>query len=102
MIILKLSYVANIKNILFSVTLLVGLMLSTELLVMYSYAAINKIQLLSYENNAYSMLFQTITTKTLYFLSVYYLSKFSAKQNRIKNPGDFSLLFCRSHPFLPL
>ena len=93
MIILKLSYVANIKNILFSVTLLVGLMLSTELLVMYSYAAINKIQLLSYENNAYSMLFQTITTKTLYFLSVYYLSKFSAKQNRIKNPGDFSLLF---------
>lgn len=92
-IILKMSYDVNIKNLLFSVILLIGLMLTTELLVMYSYAAINKIQLLSYEDSTYSMLFQTITTKSLYFLSVYYLSKFNIKPYRIKNPGDFSLLF---------
>lgn len=92
-IVLKMSYDVNIKNMLFSVILLIGLMLTTELLVMYSYAAINKIQLLSYEDSAYSMLFQTITTKSLYFLSVYYLSKLNIKPYRIKNPGDFSLLF---------
>ena len=92
-IILKISYTVNIKNMLFSVILLIGLMLTTELLVMYSYAAINKIQLLSYDNSTYSMLFQTITTKSLYFSAVYYLSKFNVKPNTIKNPGDFSLLF---------
>lgn len=92
-IILKISYTINIKNMLFSVILLIGLMLTTELLVMYSYAAINKIQLLSYDNSTYSMLFQTITTKSLYFSAVYYLSKFNVKPNTIKNPGDFSLLF---------
>lgn len=83
----------NIKRAFFSVLLLAGLMLTTELLVMYSYSALNNIHLLEYEENTYSMLFQTITTKALYFLAVYCLSKFSFKEKEIKRTGDFWLLF---------
>lgn len=83
----------NIKKAFFSVLLLAGLMLTTELLVMYSYSALNNIHLLEYEENTYSMLFQTITTKALYFLAVYCLSRLSFKEKEIKRTGDFWLLF---------
>lgn len=92
-LVLKLSYIVDTKNTLFSVILLVGLMLTTELLIMFSFSAISNLDLLDYEDTTYSMLFQTITTKALYFSAVYILSKFNSKKARIKNSGDFSLSF---------
>lgn len=92
-IISKVCFDVNIKSTVFSVVLLAGLMLTTELLVMFSFSALSDNGILNYTDNPYSMLFQTIATKSLYFFAVYFLSRYSSKDRLVKKSGDFSLLF---------
>lgn len=92
-IIAALCYIVKIKNTVFSILLLMGLMLTTELVVMYSFSAFSKMPLLDYEKHPYSMVFETVATKALYSTTVYFLSKINGKNRHLNHSGDFSLLF---------
>lgn len=81
---------ATIKQCFFNVLLLEVIMIATELIIMFPVSIMLDIQLTEYENDTSVMLFETIATKSLYFLVVYIFSKISFKEkDKLKN--DFSL-----------
>lgn len=81
---------ATIKQNIFNVLLLEVIMIATELIIMYPVSILLDIQLTEYVNDASVMLFETIATKSLYYLVVYIFSKISFKEkNKLRN--DFSL-----------
>ena len=81
---------ATFKQNFFNVLLLEVIMIATELIIMYPVSILLDIQLTEYINNTSVMLFETIATKSLYFLVVYIFSKISFKE-KIKLKDDFSL-----------
>lgn len=81
---------ATVKQNIFNVLLLEVIMIATELIVMYPVSLMLDIQLTEYVNDTSVMFFETIATKSLYYLVVYIFSKISFKEkNKLKN--DFSL-----------
>jgi len=81
---------ATIKQNIFNVLLLEVIMIATELIIMYPVSILLDIQLTEYVNDSSVMLFETIATKSLYYLVVYIFSKISFKEkNKLRN--DFSL-----------
>lgn len=93
MLILTFCFNSNTKSVIFNAILLSGLMLTTEVVIMFAFSAVFNSQLLNYEENTYAMLFQTIATKSFYFFCVYFLSKLKTRKTMINRTGDFSLLF---------
>ena len=85
-----LCFSATFKQNFFNVLLLEAIMIATELIIMYPVSLMLDIQLPEYINNSSLMLFETISTKSLYFLVVYIFSKISFKE-KIKLKNDFSL-----------
>lgn len=81
---------ATLKQNIFNVLLLEVIMIATELIIMYPVSIMLDIQLTEYANNTSVMFFETIATKSLYFLVVYIFSKISFKE-RGKFKNDFSL-----------
>lgn len=89
-IVVFVCFSTSIKQNIFNVLLLEVIMIATELIIMYPVSILLDIQLTEYMNDASVMLFETIATKSLYFLVVYIFSKISFKEkNKLKN--DFSL-----------
>lgn len=84
---------ATFKQSFFHVLLVEVIMIATELIIMYPVSIMLGIQLTEYANNNSVMLFETISTKSLYFLVVYIFSKISFKEkNIIKKDFSLSLL----------
>lgn len=81
---------ATVKQNFFNVLLLEVIMIATELIIMYPVSIMLGIQLTEYINDPSLMLFETIATKSMYFLVVYIFSKISFKE-KIKIKDDFSL-----------
>lgn len=77
------------KQSIFNVFLLTAIMISTELLAMYSFTTVLKIDLLECKNNDLILFFETVSTKTLYFLVAYLFSKFTKKET--KDLKDYSV-----------
>lgn len=77
------------KQSIFNVFLLTAIMISTELLAMYSFTTILKIDLLACKYNDLILFFETVSTKTLYFLVAYLFSNFAKKET--KNLKDYSI-----------
>lgn len=98
LIIVCVGYKSNIKQILFSVILLEALMISSELVVIHAISAILNTEILSYTSNNAILLFETLTTKTLYFLVVYITTILFAVKNSNQKQWDISYLLL----FLPV
>lgn len=77
------------KQSIFNVILLTAIMLLTELLAMYSFTTIFRIDLLACKNDDLILFFETVATKTLYFLVTFLFSKFSRKETQ--NLKDYSI-----------
>lgn len=90
-IVVLFCFSATFKQNFFNVLLLEAIMIATELIIMYPVSILLDIQLTEYINNTSVMLFETIATKSLYFLVVYIFSKISFKE-KIKLKDDFSLI----------
>lgn len=73
----------------FNVFLLSAIMISTELFAMYLFSTILRIDLLTCKDNDLVLFFETISTKTLYFVIAYLFSKFARKEN--SNIKDYSI-----------
>lgn len=80
---------ANFKQIVFNVFLLGCIMISTELVTLYLITAILNINLVV--NNGPVFFFETVTSKILYFIVVYFIAKRVTKENPLYKK-DYSLL----------
>lgn len=89
----KISYLAKIKSILFSTSVLVFLMLATELIVFYFTSLFFELDLFESYNDELVLIIQSLICKLLYFLSIHLVLKFSQKENSKKN-SNFSLVLC--------
>lgn len=73
------------KKSIFNVVLLEGIMITTEIVVMYLFSSILGIDLLECKNNDLIIFLETATTKTLYFIIAYIISKSSNKNGNNSN-----------------
>lgn len=79
------------KQAFFNVLLLEGFMITTELITMYLTSFILGIEFTDYQNNSIIIIGETISTKLIYFICVYLISKFSTKRSPQEAIKDFSL-----------
>lgn len=92
-IVLYLCYQVTIKQVLFNIFLLEGIMITTELIIMYLTTALFKIELTDYQNNTTIILLETIGSKSLYFIFAYIISKVSSKETNNKGISNLSYMF---------
>lgn len=92
-IFVKISYIARIKSILFSTSILVFLMLATELIVVFFSSLFFEVDLYESHSDEFILIIQSLMCKLLYFLSVHSVLKFSQKEG-IKINSGFSLILC--------
>lgn len=88
-IIVHTCFAANFKQTVFNVLLLEGIMISTELVIMYFITTILNIKLLV--DNELIVFLETAASKALYFLIAYLIAKYSTKGNP-RYKSDYSLL----------
>lgn len=95
LIIVLLFFESTIKQAVFNVIILEGLMITSELGVMYLTSLLLNIDLQEYLNDNTVILLETIGTKTLYFMLAFFISKLSTKEkaHRIKANDISFLLF---------
>lgn len=91
-IVTVLCYKITLKQTLFNVFLLEGLMITTELLAMFIMSAILNIDLFEYKVNDSIIFLETAVTKVLYFTVAYLFSKVSIKETHKNKIKDFSLI----------
>ncbi len=80
------------KRSIFNVVLLEGIMMTTEIVVMYLFSSILGIDLLECNNNDLIIFLETAATKTLYFIITYIISKSSKKNNNSTAVNKYSIL----------
>ncbi len=85
-------YYSSIRQVLFNVLLLEGLMIITELIIIYAATLLFKINLEDYSADPYIFTLETIGTKTLYFLLAYIFSRISFKEKKDVVNKDYSYL----------
>ena len=84
---------ASFKQSIFNVALLEGIMMTTEIVVMYLFSSILEIDLLECQNNDLIIFLETAATKTLYFIIAYIISKSFKKNNNNPNSvNKYSIL----------
>lgn len=81
LVIVLFCFNSTFKQSIFNVVLLEGIMMTTEIVVMYLFSSILGIDLLECKNNDLIIFLETATTKTLYFIIVYIISKISNKNS---------------------
>lgn len=89
MVVAHIGFHANFKQIVFNVLLLEGIMISTELVIMYFVTTLLNIKLIV--NNELIVFLETAASKTLYFLIAYLIAKYSTKEN-LRYKSDYSML----------
>ena len=83
--IVLIGFSSTLKQSLFDVVLLEGIMITTEVVIMYLFSSILEIDLLECKNNELIIFLETAATKILYFIIAYIISRFSKKADRYKS-----------------
>lgn len=83
--IVLICFSSTLKQSLFDVVLLEGIMITTEVVIMYLFSSILKIDLLECKNNELIIFLETAATKILYFIIAYIISRFSKKADKYKS-----------------
>lgn len=83
--IVLICFSSTMKQSLFDVVLLEGIMITTEIVIMYLFSSLFEIDLLEFKNNELIIFLEAAATKTLYFIIIYIISKFSKKADRYKS-----------------
>lgn len=82
--IVLIGFSSTLKQSLFDVVLLEGIMITTEVVIMYLFSSILEIDLLECKNNELIIFLETAATKILYFIIAYIISRFSKKADKYK------------------
>ncbi len=92
-IIVAICFEASIRQIIFNTLLLEGIMITTEIVVMYLFSSILNIDLLACKNSNFIIFLETATTKAFYFFVASLISKISKKESHnIYSKNDYSFL----------
>ena len=83
--IVLICFSSTLKQSLFDVVLLEGIMITTEVVIMYLFSSILEIDLLECKNNELIIFLETAATKILYFIIAYIISIFSKKSDKYKS-----------------
>lgn len=83
--IVLICFSSTLKQSLFDVVLLEGIMITTEVVIMYLFSSILEIDLLECKNNELIIFLETAATKILYFIIAYIISRFSKKADKYKS-----------------
>lgn len=83
--IVLICFSSTLKQSLFDVVLLEGIMITTEVVIMYLFSSLLEIDLLECKNNELIIFLETAATKILYFIIAYIISKFSKKTDKYKS-----------------
>lgn len=83
--IVLICFSSTLKQSLFDVVLLEGMMITTEVVIMYLFSSILEIDLLECKNNELIIFLETAATKILYFIIAYIISRFSKKADKYKS-----------------
>ena len=83
--IVLICFSSTLKQSLFDVVLLEGIMITTEVVIMYLFSSILEIDLLECKNNELIIFLETAATKILYFIIEYIISRFSKKADKYKS-----------------
>ncbi len=83
--IVLICFSSTLKQSLFDVVLLEGIMITTEVVIMYLFSSLLEIDLLECKNNELIIFLETAATKILYFIVAYIISKFSKKTDKYKS-----------------
>lgn len=83
--IVLICFSSTLKQSLFDVVLLEGIMITTEVVIMYLFSSILEIDLLECKNNELIIFLETAATKILYFIIAYIISIFSKKADKYKS-----------------
>lgn len=89
----RICYRSRLKSILFNTSVLVFLMLATELIVFYFTTLLFEVALFESYNDELTLIIQSLICKLLYFLSIHFVLKFSKKESS-KKGSNFSLILC--------
>ena len=91
--VILICFSSTLKQLLFDVVLLEGIMLTTEVVIMYLFSSMLEIDLLECKNNELIIFLETAATKTLYFIITFIISKISKKTDKYKSIiNKYSLL----------
>lgn len=82
--IVLIGFSSTLKQSLFDVVLLEGIMITTEVVIMYLFSSILEIDLLECKNNELIIFLERAATKILYFIIAYIISRFSKKAYKYK------------------
>lgn len=88
-----LCYKSSFLQSIFSTVILCALMIVTEFCIVYLSKLIFNIDILDYTGNDIILILQSASSKILYFILTYIISKISFKQNNFKFNAKSSLLF---------
>ena len=88
-----LCYKSSVLQSIFSTVILCALMIVTEFCIVYLSKLIFNIDILDYTGNDIILILQSASSKILYFILTYIISKISFKQNNFKFNAKSSLLF---------
>lgn len=88
-----LCYKSSFLQSIFSIVILCALMIVTEFCIVYLSKLIFNIDILDYTGNDIILILQSASSKILYFILTYIISKISFKQNNFKFNAKSSLLF---------
>lgn len=88
-----LCYKSSVLQSIFSTVILCALMIVTEFCIVYLSKLIFNIDILDYTGNDIILILQSASSKILYFIITYIISKISIKQNNFKFNAKSSLLF---------
>lgn len=83
--IVLICFSSTLKQSLFDVVMLEGIMITTEVVIMYLFSSILEIDLLECKNNELIIFLETAATKILYFIIAYIISRFSKKADKYKS-----------------
>lgn len=88
-----LCFKSSLLQSIFSTVILCALMIVTEFCIVYLSKLIFNIDILDYTGNDIILILQSASSKILYFILTYIISKISFKQNNFKFNAKSSLLF---------
>ena len=86
-------YKSSVLQSIFSTVILCALMIVTEFCIVYLSKLIFNIDILDYTGNDIILILQSASSKILYFILTYIISKISFKENNFKFNSKSSLLF---------
>ncbi len=91
LLVVRFCYIAKIFQSIFHVLLLAGLMMTTELVVLFPVSALYNIEVTAFQDNDMLMLTEAVATKMFYFFVMMLIAKINVKHKKKDVTNNFTM-----------